>query len=54
MEILKKRFGLREEEVLREDPLQIGGIFLMHNVLNWEEALQLIVDLLSTKDGRIS
>ncbi|EGR32567.1 hypothetical protein IMG5_077480 [Ichthyophthirius multifiliis] len=51
-QIVKDRLGLKDDEI--GQPLQCHGIFIMANPKQWEEAIQIILDLLSTENGKIA
>ena len=50
---IQKRLGFENTDFLKE-PLQVHAIFLLADPFKWEENIQVILDLLSTPDGKIA
>lgn len=53
IEDIKKRFDITDDNFFN-DPFQIDAVFILNDVLRWEENVQIICDLVSTEDGRIA
>ncbi|KAL4506008.1 hypothetical protein ABPG72_013769 [Tetrahymena utriculariae] len=51
-EKVKKRLNLTDDDF--REPFQCHAIFILSMPFNWEESTQLILDLLSTEDGKIA
>ncbi|KAL4490231.1 hypothetical protein ABPG72_004270 [Tetrahymena utriculariae] len=47
------RLNMTSEEIYA-DYLQIHAVFIIQNSINWEDSIQLIIDLLTTCDGKIA
>ena len=50
---IKRRFDITDESYF-EDPFQIEAVFVLNDVLKWEENIQVICDLVTTTDGKIA
>jgi len=50
---VKKRLNITEDKYF-EDPFKIDAVFVLNDVLKWEENVQIIMDLLTTTDGTIA
>ncbi|KAL4482207.1 hypothetical protein ABPG72_017988 [Tetrahymena utriculariae] len=49
---IQKRLNL--SEINLQEPLQINAVFILGEVVKWEECVQIICDLLTTSDGKIA
>ena len=53
IENVKKRLEITDDQFF-EDPFQIEAVFVLNDVLRWEENVQIILDLLTTTNGKIA
>jgi len=53
IENVKKRLKITDDKFF-DDPFQIEAVFVLNDVLKWEENIQIILDLLTTTDGKIA
>jgi HAD superfamily hydrolase (TIGR01456 family) len=51
--VIMERLRITDEKAI-EEPLQIGAIIIFSDVTKWDEAVQIMCDLISSNDGTIS
>jgi HAD superfamily hydrolase (TIGR01456 family) len=49
---IQQRFGLKDQ-ALFDEPFQIDAVFILHDVNRWEENAQIMLDLVSSTNGKI-